>query len=107
MSRIPERDWKRLLVLKEEKLEKACENILTEVEKLLKKREGKEYKSYLDIWKLLEKEDDKIAAMFNDQRRNVAIFNIAALRRYGYISDEEMKEFSMETQEKVKIITKI
>ena len=60
----------------------------------------------MEIWKLLKKEDKKIAAVFNDQRRSNAIFKIAALRSYGYLSDEEMKGFSTETQEKVKIITK-
>ncbi len=106
MSKIPERDWKKLRALKDEKLGKACENILAGIEKILKEREGKEHASYLEIWKLLKKEDKKIAAMFDDQRRSDAIFKIAALRSYGYLSDEEMKGFSTETQEKVKIITK-
>ncbi len=107
MSKIPERDWKRLRAITEEKLGQACESILAKIEKILKNRKGKEHKTYLDIWKVLEKEDEKIARMFNDPRRSNAIFMIAALRVNGYLSDEEMKEFSAETQEKVKIITKI
>ena len=47
VSRIPERDWKRLHALKDEKLGKVCENILAEIEEILKKREGKEHESYL------------------------------------------------------------
>ncbi len=104
MSKIPERDWKKLRALKDEKLGKACGNIMVEIEKIIKKREGKEYASYQEIWKLLTKEDEKIATMFDDQRRSTAILKIAALRRHGYLSDEEMKEFSSETQEKIKII---
>ncbi len=107
MSSIPEKDWKRFRSLKDEKLGNVCENILAEIEEILKKRKGKEHETYLDIWKVLKKEDEKIARMFNDPRRSNAIFMISALRVYGYLSDEEMKEFSEETQEKIKIITKI
>ncbi len=44
--------------------------------------------------------------MFNDQRRSNAIFKISALRQNGYLSDEEMKEFSSKTQEIVEALNK-
>ncbi len=104
MATISEKDWKRLRKLKSQKLEKACEDILAEVEKTLKTRKGKEYEAYLAIWKLLKKEDEKISIMFDDQKRSNAILKISALRHNGYLSDEEMKEFSDRTQEIVEAL---
>jgi len=102
MVTIPERDWKRIRDLKDELLNVACEQIFQRVEKLSADRAGQQHKTYLDLYKLIQKEDDKIAKMFNDLKRSNAFFKIAALRHYAVLTDAQMELFSEETQAVVK-----
>jgi hypothetical protein len=53
---------------------------------------------------MIQKEDEKIAEMFDDPRRSNAFYKIASLAREGLIDEETLKEFSEETQEKLRII---
>ncbi|CAM5195052.1 hypothetical protein [Alishewanella longhuensis] len=39
--------------------------------------------------------------MFNDLKRSNAVFKIAALKHYGVLTDEQLAQFSQETQEQV------
>ncbi|EHR39363.1 hypothetical protein AJE_17205 [Alishewanella jeotgali KCTC 22429] len=55
----------------------------------------------MELWKLINKEDEAIAEMFNDLKRSNAVFKIAALKHYGVLTDEQMAQFSQETQEQV------
>ncbi|MDR7119601.1 hypothetical protein [Rheinheimera soli] len=102
MKSIPERDWKRIRDLKDELLNVACEQIFQRVEKLSADRAGQQHQSYLQLYKLIEKEDEKIAKMFNDLKRSNAFFKIAALKHYGVLTDAQMALFSEETQAVVK-----
>lgn len=98
MVTIPERDWKIIRDLKQELLNVACEQIFQRVEKLSASREGQQHQSYLELYKLIQKEDDKIAKMFDDLKRGNAFFKVAALRQYGVLTDEQMELFSAETK---------
>ena len=61
MITIPERDWKIIRDLKQELLNVACEQIFQHIEKLSADRSGLQHKTYLELYKLIQKEDDKIA----------------------------------------------
>ncbi len=101
MSSIPEKDWKRLRGLKEKLLNSACESIFQRIEKISSTRKDRQHETYLELWKLISKEDDAITEMFNDLKRSNAVFKIAALKHYGVLSDEQLAQFSQETQEQV------
>jgi len=49
---IPERDWKLLRKMKDEKLDRVCKTILTEVEAEIQSGRNKNHKSYLNVWKI-------------------------------------------------------
>lgn len=98
MKSIPERDWKKIRDLKGELLNVACEQIFQRVEKLSAGRAGQHHKTYLELYKLIEKEDNAIAEMFDGLSRNSAFFKIAALKHNGVLTDEQMGLFSEETQ---------
>lgn len=101
MSSVPEKDWKRLISLKEKLLNYACENLFRRIEQISSSRKNREHGAYLELWHEIRKEDDAIAEMFNDLKRSNAVFKIAALRHYGVLSDEQLAQFSQETQEQV------
>ncbi len=96
---IPEKDWKLFRKLQTELTDTACEMIFRRVEDITNERHGKEHQSYLELYRLIEFEDNKIAEMFNNPTRNNVSLKIAALKKHAVLSDEQLQLFSKETQE--------
>ena len=107
MNNFPERDWKQLRKIKDEILASACEKIFKKIESISEKRTGCEYNAYLDLWKVIQKEDNKIAEMFNDLKRSNALTNLISCRQYGFLSDENLDKFSQETQSLIKKLIEV
>ena len=99
MSSIPEKDWKLFRKLQSELTAKACELVFRQVNNISNVRSGKEHESYLDLYRLIETEDAKIAEMFNNPTRNNVILKIVTLKKYDVLSVEQLEMFSEETQE--------
>ena len=106
MKPIAERDWKRLRKLKPELLEQACGDILQSVKALIETPGKGRHEAYLELWRLLDEEDKRIGVMFDDHTRSQAIFKIAVLYRNGLITETMLEEFSEETREMVRYITR-
>ena len=104
MRYIPERDWKKLRTMKEELLQEACDRILDKVKALLKNKGQNNHETYLLLWKLMKKEDDKIVDMFDDFKRSTAIMKLATWYDYKLIDSDTLKQFSEETQKSVESI---
>ena len=98
MSSVPEKDWKLFRKLQVELTAKACELVFRRVDNVANDRIGKEHQSYLDLYRLIEAEDAKIAEMFNNPTRNNVSLKIVALKNHGVLSDEQLQLFSEETQ---------
>ncbi|WP_076543131.1 hypothetical protein [Shewanella sp. UCD-KL21] len=99
MSSVPEKDWKLFRKLQVELTANACELVFKQVDNIANHRVGKEHQSYLDLYRLIEVEDSKIAEMFNNPTRNNVLLKIVALKNHGVLSDEQLHLFSEETQE--------
>src|SRR5208337_1905434 len=104
MRTIPEKDWKQMRSMKARVLDDACALVLTRVESILQKREGRNHEAYLELWDLLHKEDHKIASMFDDLKRSTAFFKLAAWQSHGIVSESDLALFTEETQDAVKAI---
>lgn len=104
MRAIPERDWKKLRSIKDRALNEACSRIFDAVEKIAKERGGREHEAYLELWKMLRKQDDLIAFMFDDFKRSTALLKLAVWRQQGLVSESDLALFTDETREKVKYI---
>ena len=105
MNKFPESDWKKLRALHESALNKACARILETAGTTLDNRAGREHDAYLELWQLLQEQNEMIARMFDDFRRNIAIFNLARWYDRGLISDADLATFSIETQRTIKAFT--
>jgi hypothetical protein len=101
---IPEKDWKLFRKLQSELTAKACDLVFIQVNNISSVRAGKEHQSYLDLYRLIETEDAKIAEMFNNPTRNNVRLKIVTLKKNEVLSDEQLKMFSEETQEFVNSI---
>jgi len=101
MRTIPERDWKQMKSMKARVLDDACARILTSVESIVQKRDGRNHEAYMDLWDLLKKEDRKIAYMFDDFRRSSALLKLMQWQHYGFVSESDLALFTAETQNKL------
>ena len=106
MRAFPERDWKKLRSLKTRALNDACGRILDAVTQIVQKREGREHEAYIELWKLIQEQDDTIALMFDDFKRSTAVSKLAAWRRHGLVSESELASFTEETQAAVRAINR-
>ncbi len=107
MRHIPESDWKKIRDMKNQVLSISCDKIFDQIDQISCKRKDKEHESYLELWKLLNKEDKKISIMFDDLKRSNAVMKLASWKHYGLISDEQMSEFTHETQQIVERLNQI
>lgn len=107
MNHIPESDWKKLRAMKDDLLSAACERILEKAEAVIADKSKGSHSAYLALWELLRAEDDEISVMFDDLKRSTAILKLAAWKGNGLISDAALAQFSPETQEAVRALTRI
>lgn len=96
---IPENDWKTLSAIKDELLDNACQRVFEKIKRIIDENNKTRHEAYLELWNLLNKENEEIATMFNDLKRNNAIYKLAALKRNALLTDKENRMFSKETQE--------
>ena len=101
MKDIPEKDWKIIRSLKDPALDLACRRIFEKVSKLIDSNDKNAHEKYLDLYKMIDSEDNHIGHLFNDLRRRTAIFKLSLWKFHDLISEEDMKSISQETQKKV------
>ena len=77
-------------------------DILDEINQQIKKKEDENHKAYLKVWDIVNTRDSDVADMFNDFRRSNAVFKLALWYKNGYLTDEELNEFTQETQTTIK-----
>jgi hypothetical protein len=107
MSRdLPESDWKAFRKLREVALARFCERVLGEIGSIASTGATSYHDRYLKIYRLIGNRDEELARAFNDPRRSRAIFQLAAIKSYGLLSEEELLSFTPETREAVALLSK-
>ena len=104
MNNIPEKDWKLLRSIKDEKLNLACKNIINKINEEIENGGVNYHKSYLNIWEIVNNDDKEIASNFNDLRRSNAIMKLALWKRSGLLTEQELNRFSEDTRKIIKNI---
>ena len=104
MRHIPESDWKKLRKIKDNMLNTSCRNIFQKIDGISKKIDGREHEAYLELWKLLNKEDKDISIMFDDLKRSNAVQKLSAWKQKGIISNEQISGFTDETQQIIEFL---
>jgi hypothetical protein len=96
----PERDWRALRGMKDTLLQRASTRALERVERILTQRNSDPHQTYLELWRTLETEDEKIARMFDDLKRSNALWKMAEMIRNGRLTPEETGVFTPDTRAK-------
>ena len=102
----PESDWKVFRELREVALDRFCRRVLDEIEPLHLNASRSHHERYLDVFRLLQERDQKLANAFDDPRRSQMIFQLAAMHAYGVLEPEELARFTPRTRAKVESFAK-
>ncbi len=99
MREIKESDWKILLQLHSDALERFCKQILLEIEFIHSQSTKSFHQKYLDIYATLQRRDKEIAQTFNNLRRSTALIQLVEMKARGLLIEDEFSRFSQETQD--------
>lgn len=100
MKDLPEADWKLLRLMKDTLLRRASRTAIEQVHGIVVGPDDDPHKVCLELYRVLQSEDDKIAAMFNDMRRSTAILRLGQMIRHGVITPDELQAFTQETKDR-------
>jgi hypothetical protein len=100
---IKESDWKVFRRLHRIALERYCERVLQEV-KLATACNDSYHDCYLKVYRLMRDRDKTMARTFDDLRRSNAIIQLLNIINEGLLTDDELKQFSQEFQNRIAAI---
>jgi hypothetical protein len=100
---IKESDWKTFRRLHSVALERYCRRVLDEV-RVAAKCKGDYHDCYRTVYRLIRERDKTLAITFDDPRRSTALILLANMIAEELLTEEELKQFSLETQECIEAI---
>ena len=106
MHDIPEADWKVFRRVHSVALARYCEQVLAEAERLAKEGGRSPHERYRELYTLIKECDKKMARLFDDRRRSVAVHMLAQLRGEGLLPEEEFSRLSPDTRAAVERVQK-
>lgn len=98
---IPEKDWKLYRKHFDDLMNRQCEKIFTKLEALMEVESLSPHEKYLELWRLMKREDEIIEAMFDNPKRSTAYHKLAVLRAHGLLTDELFSLLTNESQERI------
>ena len=104
MREIKESDWKVFRQLHPVAVERYCQGVLDESERLHRDADKSAHERYLAIYQLFRQRDKELANLFDDFRRSTALLQLAAIHGRGLLTDGEFARFSQETQEFITVL---
>jgi hypothetical protein len=104
MRQIEEADWRVFRQLHPVALERFCERIVGEIERIRSNEAKSFHQRYIEISRLIKKRDRQIGEAFNDLRRSTALLQIATIRSHGLWTEEEFMRFSPDIREAVELL---
>lgn len=69
--------------------------------------EGRPHDQYQRLWTLLKERDRALGLAFNDPRRSDAFRQVATVRLFDLFTEDEMRQFSPETQAAVEQVVSL
>jgi DNA-binding transcriptional ArsR family regulator len=99
-------EWRKLRQLKDKALERLCGLALSDIGKVLSAPDRSNHERFLTLYRIIHERNDQVAEAFDGLRRSTAERQLAAMRRLGLVTDEEMAAFSDVTQGTVEFLAK-
>lgn len=99
-----ESEWKKFRKLREICLERFCERVLLEAEKICKSDNQSAHGRYGGLYGLMRDRDKELANAFDDPRRSNAFIQLMLMYKLKLIADKELDEFEDETKNAIREI---
>jgi hypothetical protein len=101
---INESDWKLLRGVHPRVLERYCERVLSEVERIVRNGSLSHHERYVETFKLMQRRDGDIARLFDDPKRSRALTMLAHMRSEGVLAEEEFSGLSQQTRSAIHML---
>jgi hypothetical protein len=99
---INESDWKIFRQQREVALERFCQRVLSEIDRLSSDAQKTSHERYLAIYNHIKQRDEELALAFNNPRRSIAMQQLVCIQSHQLLTEEEILRFSQETLDVVK-----
>ena len=104
LREIKEADWKVLRHLHRLAVERFCERVLAEVERVMHNSTESASQRYRDIFRIVERRDRDIARLFNGLRRSQGLMMLARICSEGLLTEDEFSSLSPETRSVIEML---
>ena len=98
MREITEPDWKVLRRVHPLALERFCERVLVEIDRVSRDSAKSHHARYLQIFGIIKQNDREMARLFDNPRRSHALTMLAQIRSQGLLTEDEFSSLSPETR---------
>ncbi len=96
-----ESDWKVFRKLREPALERYCERVLDEVDRISSDSSRSHHERYLDVFQLLGERNEMLARAFDDPRRSQMLRQLAAMHALHLLEADDLARFDPEIQDRI------
>jgi hypothetical protein len=106
MKSFPESDWKKLRALRDSALNRFCSRALEGTHERIANSDVDDdpHKTYLNVYRFLDGQDDELGSLFNDWRRSTALVTLTGWVQANLVKDEEFEAFTEQTKTSVKAL---
>lgn len=101
---ISEPDWKLFRRLQPIALDRFCQRVLAEIDRVASDTGKTSHERYLTVFNLIRHRDKELSDAFDDPRRSSAMQQLACILAYGLLTADEMSGFSAETRSAVQFL---
>jgi hypothetical protein len=102
-----ESDWKQFRKIVPHLRERYLKKVNEQVAALLADSERTPTEQFWDVQERIEDEEKIIMDCFDDHRRSTMLISMAVMQRNGVLSDNDLKGFSDELREQMKVLKEL
>jgi hypothetical protein len=104
MREIKEPDWKVLRRVHPLALERFCERVLAEIDRVSRDGSTSCHARYLQLFRILQQRDREMARLFDNPRRSHALTMLAQIRSQGLLTEDEFSILSPEARGAIQVL---
>jgi hypothetical protein len=104
MREIKEPDWKVLRRVHPLALERFCERVLAEIDRVSRDGATSHRARYLQIFRIPQQRDREMSRLFDNPRRSRALTMLAQIRSQGLLTQDEFSNLSPEMRGAIQML---
>jgi hypothetical protein len=104
MREINEPDWKVLRRVHPLALERFCERVLAEIDRVSRDGPTSHPARYLQLFRILQQRDGEMACLIDNPRHSHALTMVAQIRSQGLLTENEFSSLNLETRGAIQML---